>query len=128
MVNAAIIQAVQLQMLRQWPQKKMSLRVRQLVHGQLRGRAQRRAKNVELDHATQRLNDKSSMKKNLMDRLETSDISMLPPRGASPTKAKAMAVAAAAREKEPQSPFVRSTQTGASPLIKFRRMTSQQNI
>ena len=127
-VNAAIIQAVQLQMLRQWPQKKMSLRVRQLVHGQLRGRAQRRAKNVELDHATQRLNDKSSMKKNLMDRLETSDISMLPPRGASPTKAKAMAVAAAAREKEPQSPFVRSTQTGASPLIKFRRMTSQQNI
>ena len=66
MVNAAIIQAVQLQMLRQWPQKKMSLRVRQLVHGQLRGRAQRRAKNVELDHATQRLNDKSSMQKSLM--------------------------------------------------------------
>ena len=34
-----------------------------------------------------------------MDRLETSDISMLPPRGASPTKAKAMAALREAIEK-----------------------------
>jgi hypothetical protein len=125
-VNAAIIQAVQLQMLRQWPEKKMSLRVRQLVHGQLRGRAQQKAKNVELDHATQRLNDKSSTKKTL---LQSSNLSTLPPRGHNPTKKHAVAVSAAAGEREPVGPFVRSTQqTGASPLIKFRRMTSQQNF
>ena len=80
LVNAAIIQAVQLQMLRQWPQKKMSLRVRQLVHAQLRGRAQLRAKNVELDHATQRLNDKDSTSKKNVAVVGAPDLSALPPR------------------------------------------------
>ena len=115
LVNAAIIQAVQLQMLRQWPQKKMSLRVRQLVHSQLRGRAQLRAKNVELDHATQRLNDKESTTKNKTAGMAP-DLSVLPPR-------KKSSMSSVGKRIEPQSPFS-SRQTGASPLIRFRRMTS----
>ena len=118
-VNAAIIQAVQLQMLRQWPQKKMSLRVRKLVHGQLRGRAQRKAKNIELDHATQRLNDKASTKKKLVDTLELS----LPSHSATTPLIKKIKF-----EEGSQSPFVHNIQTGASPLIKFRRMTSTVQI
>ena len=57
-VKAAIVEAVQMQMLRQWPSRHMSLRVRRLVHTQLRSRAEIRAENVELDHATQRLTGK----------------------------------------------------------------------
>ena len=118
LVNVAIIQAVQLQMLRQWPQKRMSLRVRQLVHAQLRGRARQRARNVELDHATQRLNDKESTNKKVVHELST-----LPRRQSERDAARRKQL------KEPQSPFIRSTaQTGASPLIRFRRMTSQNQF
>ena len=126
-VNKAIISAVQLQMLRQWPQQKMSLRVRHLVHSQLNGRAKQRAKNIELDHATQRLNDKSAVNKNVVD-----ISSSLPPRGASPTKRLAREnISKGDKKLSETSQFVanlRTNLTGASPLIKFRRMTSGANL
>ena len=124
LVNAAIVEAVQMQMLQQWPRKHMSLRVRRLVHTQLRSRAETRALNVELDHATQRLTGKNK-KKNMTTKSSWVDSENL----LTENRSKRWTG-------KPPAPQVRPTDaasafghlrpvSGASPLIKFRRLRSQ---
>ena len=62
-VNLAVVKALQENMLFKWPDHRMSLRVRKLVHSELLQKAQNRAANLELDRATQRLDAPSRGKK-----------------------------------------------------------------
>lgn len=140
LVKAAIVEAVQMQMLRQWPSKHMSLRVRRLVHAQLRSRAETRAENVELDHATQRLTGKknsSAPAKSSLQLQGPEDSGRRARSGSASGGGKSTSgggktgepgkpPAPRVRPKDAPSAFERMRSvSGASPLIKFRRMRSQ---
>jgi hypothetical protein len=139
-VKAAIVEAVQMQMLRQWPSKHMSLRVRRLVHTQLRSRAEKRAENVELDHATQRLDGKknsSAPAKSSLQLQRPEDAGRRARSGSVGSGGKSASGGGKTGEPEkPPAPRVRPKDapsafermrsvSGASPLIKFRRKRSQ---